>query len=169
MVIFLYSSDRLDSVPQLTQPISSGMTMKHLHSISIFIFALAILNWSITHSNASLSGPNISMGNNPIENFYGVERMYVNSSITLVSTNSTMDFMVTKAEVSSVRCTLAIDGNTVFSHYSTPLGVDYLPSSSSIFEGHLRVPSGSILTLDSTLNNGDVDCAYYVEGYYAHP
>ena len=142
--------------------------MKQLYGISLFIASLAFFNWSMTASNASSSGPNISLGSNPIENFYGVQRMYPSNSITLVSSTA-QDFVVTKFETSSVRCTLAIDGNTVFSHYSTALGLDYLSNSSTNFEGKLKVPTGSVLSLDATIVSGDIDCAYYVEGYYTQP
>ena len=142
---------------------------QYLYGISAFIVSMAIFNWSITQSNASLSGPNTSLGSNPIENMYGVQRLYVGNSITLLPGSSTLDFIVTKAEVTSTRCALAIDGDTVFSHYSNTLGWDSLPTSANLFQGSLKVPAGEILTLKATITSGDVDCAYYVEGYYAQP
>lgn len=140
---------------------------KNLFGYATILFGLGFLVRSFMPAYA-FNGPTVSMGSNPIKNFYGVNRIYAGNSEIIFTNTSSSDFIITQTRQNNGQsCAFAIDNQTILSHWSTNLGDDNVTDYQT-FNGTLVLPSGSTLSHSYIAASGDRDCVYYVEGYYTH-
>ena len=132
----------------------------HLFGVAAVISSVALLIHSLQPANAT-SGPNVSLGSNPIQHYY---QSCDNQTNAVIFTNSsTSDFVITDIYNYYGTVVLHIDGNVatlIHHHPSSNSGQAHIP-----FVSGLRVPSGSTLTCT---DDGDAP-RITISGYYAHP
>ena len=68
---------------------------KQLFGYAAIIMAIGFLVRSFMPAYA-FNGPTVSMGSNPIKNFYGVNRITAGSRVTIFSNTSSSDFIITQ-------------------------------------------------------------------------
>ena len=139
---------------------------KQLFGYAAIIMAIGFLVQPYLPAYA-FNGPTVSMGSNPIENFYDAQYMSGGTSITIFSNASSSSFIVTQYFSESDRCAIQVDGQSPFSDSYGTYGHKNLSGASTSFTGTLLVPAGSTLSLKNVVT-GSLFCKYYVEGYYTH-
>ena len=140
---------------------------KQLFGYAAILFGIGFVIRSFMPAYA-FNGPSISAGANPIQNFYGVNRITAGARVTIFSNTSSSDFIITQTRQNNqTHCAFEIDNTSVFNHYSSALGDDRIYEYQT-FNGTLVVPAGSTLSHTYDDSSGDQDCVYYVEGYYTH-
>jgi len=107
------------------------MDYRNLFGIAAIILSGAVFVHSLKSANAFPQGPNVSMGSNPIESFYGCTI----SGATIFTNTSNYNFIITdvttQEPLQSNISTLRINGQNVFSStHSTHFfsGIKVLPS-----------------------------------------
>ena len=153
-------------------PLVGVYMWKNLLALSVLIATITICLKSIQPVQAQ-QGPNVSLGSNPIKNFYGYMTVPSNQHTSLYSNTSGQDFIVTTAYVNHRYCTIAVDGNVVYpDEYTISINIfDENSGIDSVFRqgrARLLVPNGSELQLFTSYTN-NMACYYYLEGYYVHP
>lgn len=138
---------------------------KQLFGYAAIIMAIGFLVRSFMPAYA-FNGPTVSMGSNPIENFYGSQYMSGGASTTILANTSSSSFVITQYLSNEYSCTIQVDGLFPISEASSSHGYQYL-STSTKFTGTLLIPSGSTLSFKN-LAAGSQFCKYYIEGYYTH-
>ena len=139
---------------------------KSLFGYAAIITAIGFLVRSFMPAYA-FNGPSVSMGSNPIENFYDAQYMSGGASMTIFSNASSGSFIVTQYFSESDRCAIQVDGQSPFSENYSTYGIKTLNGGATSFTGTLLVPAGSTLSLKN-IATGSLFCKYYVEGYYTH-
>jgi hypothetical protein len=138
-----------------------------LFGYAAILLSIGFVIRSITFAYAYPTGPNVSMGSNPIENFYGFDGISGQSNNTIFT--STSLFIITQfLSNNNDWCGLQIDGQSVFNHYNNSLGLERTNSYSS-FKGTIVVSAGSTVSIKNLHPSSQMNCAYYLEGYYTHP
>ena len=140
---------------------------KVLFGYAAILLSIGFVIRSITFAYAYPTGPNVSMGSNPIENIYGYDQIAAGNTNTLFTNNTQGPFIITQyLSNTTLYCTLQIDGNSILEHHKN-FGQDYVYGANN-FTGTIVVSAGSTLSIKN--NAGDYrQCAYYMDGYYAHP
>jgi hypothetical protein len=134
--------------------------MNNIVSIGIFLFGLGYCIQSIATAMALPQGPSVSMGNNPVDSFYG------SNGNTTLSLNSNYDFILTTGLSNNTNCQVQVNGNAVNStsdynifHFRYNYNVN---SAFTQGQGSLNIPAGSTVTLSN--------CSQYLfSGYYVQP
>ena len=135
------------------------MDYRNILALAAVIFAAGYFVRSFQPAYAFPQGPNVSIGSNPIENFYGNANQ--TGSLTFQD-----NFILTTLISSTDSCAPKIDG-TAFHTGSGSINMFYYryayfhPSPFSAGTAKLHIPSGSVLSLNNCSN-------YYIEGYYTH-
>ena len=135
------------------------MDYRNLLAFAAILLSGAVFVHSLSAANAFPQGPNVSMGSNPIENFYG-------SAGTVGSITFQQDFILTTFISNSSYCNPKIDGvifhtgsssnNLFFYRYDNPTN-----SVFTVGNATLKIQSGASLSLASC---GD----FFIAGYYVH-
>ena len=136
------------------------MDYRNILAFGFVLLCGAVFVQSFNFANAYPQGPNISLGSNPVENFYG-------SASSLGSLTFQNDFIVTTLLSNSTSCNPTIDGVSFFTGTGTNsiFFYRYTDSANSPFttgNATLKIQAGSSLSLGSC---GDV----HISGYYVHP
>ena len=137
------------------------MDYRNILAFAAVIFASGYFFRSFQPVYAYPQGPNVSIGSNPIENFYG--NVSQTGSITFQD-----NFIVTGFMSDNYGCNPSIVGNSkiynatgiqtnVFYHRNVDPGNSLFTSGRAM----LKIPAGSTLSLGNCNN-------YYIQGYYTH-
>jgi hypothetical protein len=134
------------------------MDYRNILATGFLLLCGAVFVHSLKSANAFPQGPNVSMGSNPIENFYGNT---TNPNIAIQN-----DFVITTVLSNNDNCRLSIDSNIVNNGTgdSNPLYYRWTYPSNSPFttgSASLKVGAGSTLSLTNC-------SSYYISGYYTH-
>ena len=140
------------------------MDHRTLFGIAAIILSVAALNHSMDHAYAGPMGPNVSAGNNPIENF---SLRCTNTQQSIVPADSTRDFIVTDV----------ITGNDATNNAPQPATLTFnsgVTMTVSVLQSHrfvtgLKVPVGETLDCQSSTGTNFYHYNVTVLGYYAHP
>ena len=151
---------------------------KILFGYAALIFSIGFLIRSIAPSHAFPSGPQISMGTNPIMSFGGD----ISGSTSTLLTTSGQPFIVTDIVLTTAgsgNCTSKISlvdaSNTVLAKYSlrnffdSGSVVDSVITPQIVQHGYT---SGIFIESNNSLGiveNGNCDTQYSLSGYFAHP
>ena len=140
---------------------------KQLFGYAAIICSIGFLVRSFMPAYA-FNGPTISIGSNPIENYYAMPNLSINTSTTILSNTSSNDFMVTKylAPAYADSCNLMLDSQNLFVHSTN--SQDKIDQYNNPGALNLIVPSGSTLKMKNYNTNSGKNCPYYIEGYYIH-
>ena len=138
---------------------------KQLFGYAAILFGIGFVIRSFMPAYA-FNGPTVSMGSNPIENFYDAQYMGGGASMTVFTNTSSSSFIITQYFSENYRCAIQVDGQSPFSDDYGTYGYQYLGGATS-FTGTLLVPAGSTLSFKNVAT-GSLFCKYYVEGYYTH-
>jgi hypothetical protein len=134
------------------------MDYRNILATGFLILCGAVFMHALPSANALPQGPNISLGSNPIVNFYG-------SGDTTLAIDSTRDFVITTFFTNGAYGHILVDGNIVF-YEGYDMNPFYMDGdySASIFRAgtaKLKIQAGQTVTLTQV-------SYYYVEGYYTH-
>ena len=140
------------------------MVHKNLFGLATVIFSISFLVDSLQTAFAGPTGPNVSLGFNPIDNF---SLLCTNNSQTLVPADANRDFIVTdiitgddSTNYSPVPSTLTFNGGITMT-------VSTLQSHR--FETGLKIPANTTLDCQNGTGTNHYHFNVTVLGYYAHP
>ena len=134
------------------------MDYRNLFGIAAIILSGAVFVHSLKSANAFPQGPNVSMGSNPYESFYG--------NANTASHTFQNDFIITTIISNSSGCSPLIDGNSlsIGNSIQNIFHYDYrYPTPSPFVTGNanFKISAGSTVTFSS--------CGtYHMEGYHTH-
>lgn len=136
------------------------MDYRNILASGFVILCGAVLIQSFKSANALPQGPNINLGYNPIENYYG-------NSSSIGPINFQNDFIVTTFLSNSSSCNPKIDGVSFYTGtgYNNIFYYRYVDGANSPFttgNATLKIQSGSTLSFSGC---GDI----YISGYQVHP
>ena len=139
---------------------------RQLFGYAAILFGLGFLVRSFMPAYA-ITGPTVSLGSNPVENFYEMPNLSGGTSVDIFTNSSSQDFVLTTYMHGgqSSRCGLTLDGQNIFVHTT---------ASYESIEGHgskdlrLMIPAGSVLRMKNYNSAGTLNCPYYIEGHYIH-
>jgi len=148
------------------------MDYRNILAFAVLLLCGAIFLHSLNTANAFPSGPNVSLGSNPIQSWAG--RSYT-GWVTLGTLQQ--DFIITDLLVSGTgqSCTATISNQNTDSYSSVLFSGSYKSfnqnwrQGNSQFNGNLR--SGVRVNAGETLYasiEADGTCNYIVSGYYTH-
>ena len=143
---------------------------RNLFGIAAVISSVGFLIWSIGQATAFPQGPNVSLGSNPLESFYGSIVGQTASEVQVFSNTSGQDFIITSLQriptsPSGQNCAWNIDGgNFTYTSFSS---FTYNASLDSVNPLNLVLHDGQVLSMYKT--SSSQPCWYFVSGYYAHP
>ena len=127
------------------------MDYRNIIAISILILCMGYTWNTIKPANAAPTGPNISLGSNPIDQAY----KYCNglSNSPLISNSSNQDFIVTDIIVTNGTADILIDGTTIMN-----------------VSGHVSLQTGLKVSSGTTISCSDYSSAprVTITGYYTH-
>jgi len=138
---------------------------KQLFGYAAILFGIGFVIRSFMPAHA-FNGPTVSMGSNPIENFYDAQYMGGGASMTVFTNTSSSSFIITQYLSTAYYCAVQVDGLSPISERNT-YGYQSLSGGTENFTGTLLVPAGSTLSFKNVAT-GSQFCKYYVEGYYTH-
>ena len=141
---------------------------KQLFGYSAIIASLGFLVHSLAPAHA-VNGPTVSLGSNPIKNFYNMPTLSANATHTIFQNTSSQDFVVTKylpPDSSAQHCNLTVDGQSVF-YYSIDNG-EHVSNHNDPGDLNLLISAGSTLEMKNYNPSYAYNCAYYIEGHYVH-
>ena len=115
---------------------------RQLFGYAAILFGLGFLVRSFMPAYA-VTGPTVSLGSNPVENFYEMPNLSGGTSVDIFTNSSSQDFVLTTYMHGgqSSRCGLTLDGQNIFVHTT---------ASYESIEGHgskdlrLMIPAGSV-------------------------
>jgi len=127
------------------------MDYRNILACSILSLSLGYTWNNLQAANAFPSGPNVSMGSNPIEQAY--KYCYGLSNEAMLNNSSSQDFIVTDIIVTNGTADILIDGTTIMN-----------------VSGHISLQTGL-----KVLSGSTIACSYYssyprvtITGYYTH-
>jgi hypothetical protein len=140
------------------------MDHRNLLGFAAIILSSAVLIHSLQSALAGPSGPNVSLGANPIENF----SLFCNvNSQTLVPSDPNRDFIVTDIITGDDSSSYSpIPSNLTF---NAGITMTVSPLQSHRFETGLKVPTNSTLDCQNGTSSSQYHFNVTVLGYYAHP
>ncbi len=140
------------------------MDYRNLFGIAAIILSVAALNHSMDTAHAGPMGPNVSAGNNPIENF---SIRCTNTQQSVVPVDSTRDFIVTDVITGDDTTNYNPESSTLIFNGGVTMTLSVLQSHQ--FITGLKVPVGETLDCLSSTSTSFYHFNVTVLGYYAHP
>jgi hypothetical protein len=139
------------------------MDYRNILATGFLLLCGAVFVQSLKSANAFPQGPNVSMGSNPIENFYGI------ANSTPINLDPTRDFVVTTLISDVGSCDPTLNGTKIWNLAGS--STDKNPffyninkfATSSFVQGNAKflIPAGQPLILDSCYR-------FILSGYYTH-
>ena len=140
------------------------MDYRNILATGFLLLCGAVFVQSLKSANAFPQGPNVSMGSNPIESIHGTITTSNTGNNTIYTNTSGLDFIVTNLNVpNAYYCLSKMNGNIL----------NYMTTGHNTYEMTFNTPINLVMHdgdyLQIQKQNPNINCMYYISGYYVQP